>query len=257
MRMGHRARGFTLIEMLMVVLVMMILTGIVLRLTDLVSRKAARAKAVYELEQIQNALNEYYAEYGTYPPVDRELYPEGDPRNNPSGMRYEYENCTTNYQTAWFREVFLPSHNDPDNQPMFFSDQERDDGGWPQPGHNPEWVMGYRYGLVSYIYLRHRECIQHWYDRDTSRDEAAKTNKFLHFIDDVGPDSGVDVPHASPGFTGAFCPYTNSVDTLFDPWGNDYVYDSNPPYVSYTLFSIGPDCIEGNADDIHRNSWNE
>ena len=69
-------RGFTLLEILVVVAVIMLLTGMLFRVGSLVSDRSARARAIADMQAIANALEEYYAVYGMYPPT--------------SGMRYEY-----------------------------------------------------------------------------------------------------------------------------------------------------------------------
>lgn len=64
-----RRKAFTLIELLVVVAVILILMGISLKIMGLVSRKTATARTVMVLEQVKNALNAYYAAYGSYPAV--------------------------------------------------------------------------------------------------------------------------------------------------------------------------------------------
>lgn len=63
----RRARGFTLMEMMMVILIMALLAGLILGITGLVSRKAAEARAISTMQQIQKALEEYRLKEGSYP----------------------------------------------------------------------------------------------------------------------------------------------------------------------------------------------
>lgn len=226
MRKEHNS--FTLIEMLVTVLVIFIMLGIIFRLMPMISRAAAKGKCVYELQQIRNALNEYYAEYGSYPPVDF--------------MEYEFESATN--QTPFFRDIFLPAHNTPGDAKFFGDIQIRKGATAPN-----DWYLGYRYGLVSYIYPRKQGWQPHWYDEDTARDTAAKT-KWNHFIKDIGPDGGGLKGHPSPSAVGAMAPYSNSVATLNDPWGASYKYTCKPPYVRFKLWSVGPDGTDGTSDDI-------
>ena len=67
-------RAFTLIELLVVVAIIMILTGISMKITSLVTGKTGKARTIWVLEQVKNALGSYYVAYGSYPPVDTVTY---------------------------------------------------------------------------------------------------------------------------------------------------------------------------------------
>ncbi|MBA4387855.1 MAG: hypothetical protein C0404_07730 [Verrucomicrobia bacterium] len=180
--------------------------------------------ATRTMEQLQKVLEMYFDEYGTYPPV--------------SSMAYEYESPTN--QTAWFRQVFLPQHDDP-WQPDFFADcdaRQKVSG----------WSLHSKYGLVAHLYERDRGQ-RHWYDQDTNRDVAAKNN-WHYLIDDIGPDSGADCGYGSPPGLAESAPFTNCVDTLIDPWGREYWYTCNVPYTNYVLRSSGPDGMSSTGDDL-------
>ncbi len=69
-------RGFTLIEMLTVIVIIAILAATTMKLMVLVNQKTAKSRAAGDLERIKQALTEYYASYGCFPPV--------------SGMVWEY-----------------------------------------------------------------------------------------------------------------------------------------------------------------------
>ena len=62
-------RGFTLIEMLIVVAVMVTLMSMVFRLTSIGGDTTARNVTVSRLQRLENCLSGYYAAFGTYPPV--------------------------------------------------------------------------------------------------------------------------------------------------------------------------------------------
>jgi prepilin-type N-terminal cleavage/methylation domain-containing protein len=70
----RRNPAFTLIELLVVVAIILVLTGIALRIMSLVNRKAGTAATLRVLEQVKNALGAYYSTYGTYPPVTSVAY---------------------------------------------------------------------------------------------------------------------------------------------------------------------------------------
>ena len=92
--------GMTLIELLVVMLIISILAGIGVGMSKLANQKSARAKAIADMQQISNALNEYRIDKGTYPKnksldtikddlleINRELNFE-----DPWGNEFIYEN---------------------------------------------------------------------------------------------------------------------------------------------------------------------
>ena len=62
-----RRSAFTLVELLTVIAIIGMLAALVLGFAGYANRKAARGKAIGELEKIKNGLEEYRAEYGDYP----------------------------------------------------------------------------------------------------------------------------------------------------------------------------------------------
>lgn len=61
------SHGFTLVELLTVIAIIAILTGLVLGIAGYASRKASIARAEADVAQIRDALEEYRTEYGGYP----------------------------------------------------------------------------------------------------------------------------------------------------------------------------------------------
>lgn len=93
---GAMRAGFTLVEMLVVVAIIGILAALTLRVTGYVNRQVGSKRTVQKLEQLRNALAEYYSTYGMYPPVSgvsREFY-YSDPQAEPSSRGY-YEGLST------------------------------------------------------------------------------------------------------------------------------------------------------------------
>ncbi len=62
-------RGFTLVEMLIVVVVLVTLMTMTFRLSSIGSNSLARNKTINRMQRLENCLSGYYAAYGSYPPV--------------------------------------------------------------------------------------------------------------------------------------------------------------------------------------------
>ena len=74
MRRTMRGRGgFTLVELMVVILLMAVLGGIVLGVTGYAARKGARARAFADIEHIKNALEQYRMDYGGYPALSGDM----------------------------------------------------------------------------------------------------------------------------------------------------------------------------------------
>ena len=63
----HRLRAFTLIEMLVVMAVIAVLAAILLNLNGLVQSKAARTRALGEIQTLSSGCDSYKADNGSYP----------------------------------------------------------------------------------------------------------------------------------------------------------------------------------------------
>ena len=224
--------GFTLIELLVVIIIIVILSGMLFKIAGMVSQKSAIAKAIADMENIQNALNEYYSEYGMFPPT--------------SANRYVFENSTN--QTAALR-TYLADHNDPGaGAENFVADR----GGRLGDYSSSIGDISYEYGLVSYLWQRQMGNQPHWYDSDTERDAEAK-RRWAHYLDDVNLWGGyIPLTFRMQESEQA---YSNSVVSVKDPWERDYNYSSVPPHQTYELWSGGPTGSE--ADDIRRGQYNE
>ena len=61
--------GFTLIEILVVIVIIALLSGMVFRMTKVTDERTRKAKTVKSLEAFAAILEEYKAEYGKYPPA--------------------------------------------------------------------------------------------------------------------------------------------------------------------------------------------
>jgi prepilin-type N-terminal cleavage/methylation domain-containing protein len=268
--MKTKARGgFTLIEMMVVIVIILILSGIVLKVATLASRQGGTSLAEAELQKLANALSAYCAEYGHYPPGT------GDPAKN---TQYEYE-CAPS-QTPWFRDTWLPQHSHTNLPAQFFPDIIPPAGTKSSPydripqQHN-KWGLACHYGLIAHLWPRENPLHldlsdipgaaelgldpnmpmqQHWYDADTDRDLAAKT-RWAPMLEGIPFNRNGAIPFSaerrSPTEQGVpSAQWLNSLARLLDPWARDYRYICRPPYLGYELWSAGPDGVDGNADDI-------
>ncbi|MFC1462350.1 hypothetical protein ACFLQU_01980 [Verrucomicrobiota bacterium] len=252
-------RAFTLIEMLMVIIIIFMLSFIMFRMMGVVDNRVSQGETTAAMRALQGALSEYKLEYGIYPPVTE--------------TAYDYESPTN--QTAWFRNVFLPSHNNPaitnaSSPDCFFTDAEiraANPDSYGKEGYtgHPRYFMGYKYGLAAH--LLPREGGPHWYNEDTQQDSEAKARwASLLLVGQSGDVGGA----ASGGFVkdclgddydisdvvGTICTWTNARKTFVDGWDRELKYRSYPPYQSYKLYSMGPDGEDndGEGDDIDASS---
>ncbi len=69
-RAARRRSGFTIVELLTVILLMAILGAIVLGIAGYAGRRASDAEARADLQLLRNALTEYRVHFGLYPQQD-------------------------------------------------------------------------------------------------------------------------------------------------------------------------------------------
>lgn len=81
-------RGFTLIEILVVVVIVGILATIAIAIFPLYRDAARSARAASEIHTIANAVSGYYADRGAYPPSLNEV--GYGALNDPWGISYQY-----------------------------------------------------------------------------------------------------------------------------------------------------------------------
>ena len=101
-----RRKGFTLIEMMVVIMIMAILGTIVLGVTGYASRKAASSRAHAELQQIKNGLEGYRMAKGRYPKADEWI----SARNSLTNYNAEVSAIVANqWMDPWGREYVFES----------------------------------------------------------------------------------------------------------------------------------------------------
>jgi prepilin-type N-terminal cleavage/methylation domain-containing protein len=234
--MKTRSSGFTLVEMLVVVVVIMILAGIVLRLGTAVQYRMKVANTTKQLSGLSAALEEYFSEYAHYPAVDF--------------VKYEFESRTN--QPPSFKNLFLPNYTKKYNDQLppkaeftpWFGDGPVKDGGAAEDDMN----LGYKYGLYAHLYSRITGDQWIWFNNDTAKDSAAKS-RWAHFLAGV-PTSEKQPVRRTNTFFGQGVVYSNMVSTILDDWGTEIMYRSPPPYNSYILRSPGPNRNFFDNDDV-------
>ena len=88
----HR-KGFTLIEMLIVVVVLVTLMSITFRLSSIGDESTRRVNTVTRMQRLENCLSGYHAAFGSYPPVplhaSQDIFYEADEHFSQSETRDE------------------------------------------------------------------------------------------------------------------------------------------------------------------------
>lgn len=88
----HRCGGFTLIEMITVITIILILAGLTVAGMGFVNHKRDNAKAKVEIELLSKGLEQYKADYGQYPPLAED---------NPTNSDITEELYTALFHDGW------------------------------------------------------------------------------------------------------------------------------------------------------------
>ena len=278
----NNKRSFTLIEMLVVVVVILILVGMVFKMMKYARNFQERAACVAKLEKIAYALNEYRAEYGQFPPVDPHTCI--DPANPASshskcnvggcarfhdllGFNYRVHFHPTDCRTCYAFPLLRDKNTKEivkGNVGDYYKYDTAQNGGSYRASN--EW----HFGLTSYLEPRYRGMYMDDYlisnsvfvsPLDTPRDLIAKKrwSKFLEGAvfprDWKYPDEWTEVASLDSGgwiSTNHFEPakglrFSLAMRSVVDPWHNVIRYRSDPPYQTYELWSPGPDHYDGDG----------
>ena len=225
---GRRRAGFTLVEMLVVIVIILILMGVVFKMTHPAAGKQAEAETVAKLERVKAAVEEFYAEYGQYPPVP--TYDAVQP------FRYEYPS-----QSGMRSDLV-----------GVFDDQT-----W---GTAPLFT----FGLMSFLVPRYKDRasgawaslldLDQWGDYNDDQGDLARDTRacarWAPFLDGIlYKDSTQRIVNKNQSRA-----YTNLYVTVLDGWYHEFVYVSPPPHQSYLIFSRGPDNAYDAGDPGNRAS---
>jgi prepilin-type N-terminal cleavage/methylation domain-containing protein len=237
----RRRGGFTLIEMLVVVLIMALLMGLLVRHMRNADDRARRAATTKTIEQVSAALEEFFAEYGQYPPVPiyagdgcQPVYFEfpmqylpPDPRAPLSGTPHlthpiiNSTNCINPTPEQRLFTLGLVSFLVPryetvmKNSSLYFTTLDKFTTG-AGINKNAQWIF-------------HTPSLG-----DQPRDLAAIA-RWTPFLDGVRQSGSWMRTNTTVGVQ-----WLNQGFTITDAWGAPLRYESVPPHQSYKLWSDNP-----------------
>ena len=270
----NKGQGFTLIEMMIVMLVIIVLAGMVFKLMGVAGAKNEEANTKATLQKVANALEEYRAIYGKYPPVYS--YPGlGQP------VRYEFANAryleaevgpefaqylknaskdgdiwtkdTGRLFTFGLLSYFVPRYKGhADRAPPIFVGGEGDDPDTENSDESETYSKARTINQWEVHNVRRSSERMSQFDLQENIDSARKILPYL------GGALNADGSVASYGiirqdwigtsFEGKA--YHNDHLYIWDGWEREIRFQSNPPHDTYKLWSLGPDGRDGTSDDI-------
>lgn len=187
----RHSKGFTIIELLVVIVIIAVLAGIVTLFVTTQGQKARDSRRIADLSEVQKALEFYYSEYGCYPAstgtdTNRSKLPPNDPCPNtlaspPSTNCADVNDWWNTSLQVLVEAKFLPSlPHDPINEgeyPQFLcysyyhykssTDESFKCGGNPAAYYDyallfstekstpslPIWMYGPSTGIFDYCYV--------------------------------------------------------------------------------------------------------
>ncbi len=246
--------GFTLIEMMVVVIVISLMAMMVFKIAGLGTNQSNVAATKTKVVKVCDAIEQFYAEFGSYPPVRQ--YEGTQP------FMYEY-NATNTYDDGTYK--FLdPGVANAISTTILHDGTENADG------------RLFTFGLMSFLLLRcggdddasggkqaagsHQVTFRsvQWkrfnkenrYANQTPTDGIRDKNavaKWYPAIEDIVESHWIRNRKFGTSHT-----YTNLCKTVRDSWGHDLHYESSPPHQSYRVWSVGKDGQDGTSDDVNQ-----
>ena len=268
-----RNGGFTLIETMIVILVIIVLAGMVFKLMGVAGAKNEEANTKATLQKLANALEEYRAIYGKYPPVYN--YPGlGQP------IRYEFANAryleaevgpefaaylknVSKDKDIWSKDegrlftfgllsYFVPRHKGhADRAPDIFVGGKADDP-TTDADESEEYKKERTINQWEVHNVRRSSERMSQFDLQENIDSARKILPFLGgALNADGSVSSYGIIRSSwIGASYEGNSYHNDHLYVWDGWEREPLYQSNPPHDTYKLWSKGPDGKSGTSDDI-------
>ncbi len=220
---SKRTAGFTLIEMLVVIVIIVILMGVVFRLSRAALAKGSDAKETARVAIFKTLIEEFHAEYGIYPPV-----PDYG-GHQPIDFRGPYPE---NGQDL----TYYLNHRAPDTifefgLMSFFLDR-------PSYGSRTfsKEVGGRSDDNVKAAWERYNDEISVSGTLSQSSKDKAFVKRVKPIVSKLGPQ-GPGTSFDERGHTYGFSTDIRDVRIR----SGEYVYISEPPYTSYLFFNTGAD----------------
>ena len=248
-------QGFTLVEMLVVVLIIAILIGIAVRIVSWSKNVKEKAVTLKRMEQLRMAIEEYRAAYGSYPPVDPD---QTYPRDSINCMIPDIDSISQVMSSAGGANA-----DDFEKTPVFvfglmaYLIPRYQNSRWDLAGfdnklfENPQWHKSNK--TVSGAPLR-----------DNGPRDEREWEKWKPFIDDIiEPRAGEDLSAPKPAEwwryrgdhvvimrTSSGPRYALRRYTVWDGWRNPdgIKYRSDPPHTTYRLWAETPGGVRIEGD---------
>ena len=214
----RRSGGFTLIEMLVVIVIIVILMGVVFKLSKGAMAKSTYAKEVKRVAILRMLIEEFHAEYNLYPPVPE--YKVNGKLKQPVNFTGHYSPTET-YFAFGLMSVFVDRGKYCNRAFSVAGENEKDvNRDWlgPNSGFNDPPGYDENGRLVVKVPAKDKAFVK-------------RVKPVVDQIYNGDLNVYIDSEGHSHGFT------TN----VKDSWGNEYVYISKPPHTTYLIFSPGPD----------------
>ncbi len=173
-------RGFTLIEMLVVVVVLATLMTVVFRLGSVGNDSWRRSETIARLQKIENCLSGYYAAFGSYPPVKLHGTRDINQRVTSNGIQEGSQNVNWGNEASAWRQVDAACRAQPVACNFPFS-----------PGYT-DIIRALSDELAAIVNDRTEGYESIWQNKDGSINEA-NTAKFSAGFDDGGASGGTGI----------------------------------------------------------------
>ena len=228
--------------MLVVIVIIVILMGVVFKLSKGAMDKATYAKETKRLAILRTLIEEFYAEYGLYPPVPE--YNIGNKRVQPVDFTGAYPKTGDSEDLRYYPEHYSATGGD------YFA-----------------------FGLMSVFLDRGKYCNRAFSvagenNKDVNRDWRGPNGDYNDKPEYADGQLKVKIPAKDKAFVKRVAPIVAQIydgnlnvwvdaenghsqgftTNIRDAWGHQYVYISKPPYTTYLIFSKGPD---GKYDDAN------
>jgi len=224
-------KGFTIVEMLFVVLVIALLSGMVFAMVKAAAGKQAKAETRKKLEMVAGAVEEYYAEYGKYPPASGEVSYIFPTTNNEYSITIWQDFVGADQVDEFFSHA---------NNSLLYHLVLRT----PSLAYiNAMDLQGFRGLLERDVYdfelKGHLKPDRRAWYTDSPREARFKERivpSLKSIVIAVGHDPDKQKSNLYEGEVKAIL---QRKFTVWDGWGNPLQYESTPPYTSYRLWSKG------------------